>query len=165
MVCFTSCSKLFLFITFFRSTLNTSSSTSVVKLPRIGVQMLGVSFNLVIIFLWIFFSSLPIMGLVFTNYSALAKADLSGWYFDSKTSVCSSSLRKYKAMASEFLAQFVFKKYFPLIFHKCSKIFFEGITPRKGPLSTILERAHAMKFTQKPLHTVCSTKRDWLATA
>ena len=87
------------------------------------------------------------MGLVFTNYSTLAKADLSGWYFDSKTSVCSSSLQKYKAMASEFLALFVFEKYFRLIFHKCSKIFFEGITPRKGPLSTILERAHAMKFT------------------
>ena len=105
------------------------------------------------------------MGLVFTNYSTLAKADLSGWYFDSKTSVCSSSLRKYKAMASEFLALFVFEKYFPLIFHKCSKIFFEGIIPQKGPSSTILERAHAMKYTQKPLHTVCSTKRDWLATA
>ena len=150
LVSFTSCSKLFLFITFFRSTSNTSSGTSAVKLPRIEVQMLGVSFNLVIIFLWIFFSSLPIMGLVFTNYSTLAKADLSGWYFDSKTSVCSSSLQKYKAMASEFLAWFVFKKYFPLIFHKCSKIFFEGITLRKGPSSTILERAHAMKFTQKP---------------
>ena len=77
---------------------------------------------------------LPIIGLVFTNYSKLAKADLSGWYFDSKTSVCSSSLQKYKAMASEFLALFVFEKYFPLIFHKCSKIFFEGVTPRKGTL-------------------------------
>ena len=77
---------------------------------------------------------LPIIDLVFTNYSKLAKADLSGWYFDSKTSVCSSSLEKYKAMASEFLALFVFEKYFPLIFHKCSKIFFEGITPRKGTL-------------------------------
>ena len=118
--------------------------------------MLGVSFNLVNHGSCVHKSQ---------NIPRLQKAELSGWYFDSKTSVCSSSSRKYEAMASKFLALFVFEKYFPLIFQKCGKIFSEGITRPKRRSSAILERTRAMKFTVKSLRAVCSTKRGQLATA